>query len=64
MEELNGVNQRMREEVDMLNQELAAREAVPGQGAAPAPGGVPLSPHWRDRFPDPRNHLVKRAEIS
>ena len=35
MEEMNEMNQRLREEVDRLNQELAAREAAqaPGQGA-------------------------------
>ena len=46
MEEMNEVNQRLREEVDRLNQELAARGAAQalGQGAAPAPEGVPLPP--------------------
>ena len=39
MEELREVNQRLREEVDRLNQELAAR------GAAPAPGAAPPLPN-------------------
>ena len=39
MEELREMNQRLREEVDRLNQELAAR------GAAPAPEVVPPPPN-------------------
>ena len=49
MEEANDVVQRLREEVDRLNQELAAARGqgaaqAPGQDAAPAPEGVPLPP--------------------
>ena len=46
MEEANDVVQRLREEVDRLNQELAAIRGqgaaqTPGPEAAAAPGGVP-----------------------
>ena len=71
MEELREVNQRLREEVDRLNLELAARGAAPAPGAALPPPNEELDFRTREsilrsvpRFLDNGSILYRDHEVN